>query len=42
MDPNFKNFLNWKKSNKGREFLAKQDENEISNLQQKGKTHFLN
>ena len=37
MDPNFRNFMAWKKSNRGREFLAKKDQDEIDVLRQNGK-----
>jgi hypothetical protein len=37
MDPSYKNFLNWKKSFRGREFLNEIDSNEINDLRQQSK-----
>lgn len=36
MDPNYKNFLKWKKGKKGREFLKEKDNEEIELLKQQG------
>ncbi len=33
MEPNYKNFVNWKQSQKGKEFLMNKDKEEIEQLQ---------
>jgi hypothetical protein len=37
MDPNYKDFMAWKKSARGRGFVSKQDEKELENLRQQSK-----
>ncbi len=40
MDPNYKNFLAWKKSSMGREYLQQKNEEELDTLKQKSKIKF--
>ncbi len=37
MDPNYKSFLAWKKSSRGKEFLNQHDERELDNIRQQSK-----
>ena len=41
MDPNFKNFMTWKKSVRGREFIAQKDKEELDDLIKSGIEYYL-
>lgn len=41
MDPNYKNFMAWKKSSRGKEFLAQKDDEDLQNIRQAGKYIFV-
>jgi hypothetical protein len=40
MDPNYKSFLAWKKSNRSREFMEKKDIEDLQNIRQQSKKKF--
>jgi hypothetical protein len=37
MDPNYKNFLAWKKTNSGKEYMKKKDEEELNILRKQSR-----